>query len=284
MDGFLSQRTSFPIEILIHDDASTDGTEQILREYAEAHPDLLFPLFEAENQYSRGHSDTMDFYNYRRARGKYIAYCEGDDYWTDQDKLQRQVDFLEKNIEYSVCFHRCKRLDAETGKCSDDYCSSLFAEHPEGVEISLDLFFRRWVTQPLTMVFRRSSFSFGWRLRYKYYRDVHEIYHLLREGKGYLLNFFGGVYVRHLSGVSSKIGKQKQDVLTYEIAKELHDKNPDEPSAKRNYANALRYLIATNSNLAGLSTLSLSLKYLQLSLDFKFVVKQIIKRHIVKHS
>ena len=81
LDGFLAQQTNFPIEILIHDDASTDGTDHIIRQYTARHPDLIFPLYETQNQYTRGYAGKMDIhFNYSRARGKYIAYCEGDDY------------------------------------------------------------------------------------------------------------------------------------------------------------------------------------------------------------
>ena len=104
LDGFLMQETSFPIEILIHDDCSTDGTTEIIREYEAKYPDLIFPLYEEENQYQQGKAAEIDFYNYRRARGKYIAYCEGDDYWTDPLKLQKQVDFMEANPEYGLCY------------------------------------------------------------------------------------------------------------------------------------------------------------------------------------
>ena len=119
LDGFLMQQTTFPIEILIHDDCSTDGTTEIIREYEAKYPDLIFPLYEEENQYQQGKAAEIDFYNYRRARGKYIAYCEGDDYWTDPLKLQKQVDFMEANPEYSVCFHDFQVYDVRTGKLRD---------------------------------------------------------------------------------------------------------------------------------------------------------------------
>lgn len=101
LDGFLMQKTNFKFEVLIHDDASTDGTEEIIREYEKKHPDIIKPLYEETNQYVLGRRGSKTF-NYPRAKGKYIALCEGDDYWTDPLKLQKQVDFLEANINYGL--------------------------------------------------------------------------------------------------------------------------------------------------------------------------------------
>lgn len=109
LDGFLMQKTNFPYEILIHDDASTDGTEVIIREYAAKYPDIIKPLFEAENQYSKGVSISKTFI-FPRVTGKYMAFCEGDDYWIDENKLQKQVDFMEANPDYTICFHPVKRV------------------------------------------------------------------------------------------------------------------------------------------------------------------------------
>ena len=104
LNGFLIQKTTFPIEILIHDDASTDGTAEIIKEYEKKYPDLIKPIYQIENQYSKGISISYSF-NFPRAKSKYIALCEGDDYWTDPNKLQKQVDFLENNPDYIMCFH-----------------------------------------------------------------------------------------------------------------------------------------------------------------------------------
>lgn len=104
IEGFLMQKTTFPVEILIHDDASTDKTPEIIREYVQGFPDLIFPIFQKENQYSKGINISAT-YQYTRAKGKYYGGAEGDDYWTDPNKLQKQVDFLEMNPDYSLCFH-----------------------------------------------------------------------------------------------------------------------------------------------------------------------------------
>lgn len=105
LEGFLIQETDFPFEILIHDDASTDRTADIIREYEAKYPKLIKPIYQVENQYSKGALISPTF-NYPRAKGQYIAVCEGDDYWTYKKKLQKQYDFMEFNPEYSACAHR----------------------------------------------------------------------------------------------------------------------------------------------------------------------------------
>lgn len=105
LDGFLMQQCDFEYEILIHDDASTDGTSDIIREYQEKYPEIIKPIMQTENQYSKGIRGMMARFNFPRAKGKYIALCEGDDYWTDPLKLQKQVDFLEENPKFNICGH-----------------------------------------------------------------------------------------------------------------------------------------------------------------------------------
>jgi glycosyltransferase involved in cell wall biosynthesis len=108
LDGFLIQKANFKFEVLINDDASTDGTADIIREYEKKHPHIIKPIYQKENQYSKGVRGMSRRFNYPRARGKYIALCEGDDYWTDPNKLQQQVSFMEKNPGYTLTFHRAK--------------------------------------------------------------------------------------------------------------------------------------------------------------------------------
>jgi len=102
--GFLIQETNFPFEILIHDDASTDGTADVIRRYEAMYPTLIKPICQTENQYSQGKRISADF-NFSRATGDYIALCEGDDYWTDKAKLHKQISFLNKNPDFSMSSH-----------------------------------------------------------------------------------------------------------------------------------------------------------------------------------
>lgn len=111
LEGFLMQKTSFPVEILIHDDASTDDTVKIIREYQERYPAIIKPIYRKDNIYSKVGAGGIMFFNLDRATGKYIALCEGDDFWTDPQKLQIQYDFMESNTDFSTCYHGRNNLN-----------------------------------------------------------------------------------------------------------------------------------------------------------------------------
>ncbi len=149
LDGFVMQQTSFPFEVVIHDDASTDGSAAIIREYATRYPNIFVPIYQTENQYSQGKKVSSTFV-FPRARGKYIALCEGDDYWTDPLKLQKQVDFLEANPEYSMCFHSANVFCQSSGQYNDLFAYVQDREY-EGVE-----FIKKWTVPTASVCFRRN--------------------------------------------------------------------------------------------------------------------------------
>ncbi len=107
------QKTDFAFEVLVHDDASTDKTADIIREYEQKYPHIIKPIYQTENQYSQGIKIGFS-HLYPRAKGKYFAMCEGDDYWTDPFKLQKQYDALEQHPEVDICAHAGDCVDAET--------------------------------------------------------------------------------------------------------------------------------------------------------------------------
>lgn len=115
LEGFLMQRTSFAYEILVHDDVSTDGTIDILKEYQKKYPDKIRLLLEEENQYSKG-VDILNDICIPQARGKYIACCEGDDYWIYFGKLQAQYDLMETHEEISLCYHNAVQYNEDKDK------------------------------------------------------------------------------------------------------------------------------------------------------------------------
>lgn len=108
LESFLRQKVNFRYEILIHDDASKDRTAEIIREYEKKYPDIIKAIYQKVNQYSLGIRHATGAFNLPRARGEYIAMCEGDDYWTDDQKLQKQVDYLDLHPEVSFCIHAAK--------------------------------------------------------------------------------------------------------------------------------------------------------------------------------
>ena len=243
---------------------------------------MIFPLYEEENQYSKLGAAKIDIYNYNRARGKYIAYCEGDDYWTDPDKLQKQVDFMDAHPDYSVCWHRVKHHNAYADVYSDDNCKKILGDK-NGVDITKDVFFKEWYTQPLSMLFRVSMFDIHWRDKYKYYRDMHEIYNLLTKGKGYLFAFEGGVYTRHKGGISSMISAESQFQVSYDMASEWYRINPDK-YVKKFYSDTLQWLIGRNAKILGSSRASLIWEHFWLTGDIKHFIKDIFnnrKKHYI---
>lgn len=148
LEGFLMQTCSFPFEILIHDDASTDSTADIIREYEKQYPDILKPIYQTENQWSKK-GNTVTALQRSRALGKYIALCEGDDYWTDPLKLQKQVDFLENHPEYALCFHKSAILNLT----KDTWKSRIF-QHLKQKEYSGDEILLTWSVPTASIMYR----------------------------------------------------------------------------------------------------------------------------------
>lgn len=110
LNSILNQKTNFPFEILIHDDASQDSSQEILKEYELKYPNIVKPIYQKENQYSQNINPAIRF-NYSRANSPYLAICEGDDFWTDINKLQKQIDILDANPSINMCFHQAYELD-----------------------------------------------------------------------------------------------------------------------------------------------------------------------------
>jgi len=230
LDGFLMQKTDFPFEVLIHDDASTDKTADIIREYEAKYPNIIKPIYQTENQYSKGVKISTK-YQYSRAKGKYIALCEGDDYWTDQQKLQKQVDFLEQNEEYSLCCHRYRIIDEATKEWRmdldfrEDY-NNLFPNNCQGLEF--DNKNRYWLCKTLTVVFRKEALNLNKINKYTLSRDVHLFYHILKTGKGYCMNYDAGVYRRHSGGIWSGLSELKAYYTAYLVYDEFYRFNRDD--------------------------------------------------------
>lgn len=140
LDGFVMQKTDFRFVAVVHDDCSTDGSSAIIREYAEKYPDIIKPIYETENQYSKHDGSLGRIMDAEMAKyaPKYIAMCEGDDYWTDPYKLQKQVDYMEEHEEYGMMCSPSQIYNQSEGKFigikgkpGDEIFENLFHGHSD---------------------------------------------------------------------------------------------------------------------------------------------------------
>ena len=153
LNGFVMQKTDFQFEAIVHDDASTDKSAEIIREYAEKYPNIIKPIFESENQYSKQDGSLIRIMNETMSHSsKYVAICEGDDYWTDPNKLQKQVDFLESHPEYSMCFHD---VDIKAEKGRDWY--NVFGKLEDRDYTGLDNI-KKWSVPTCSIVCRKEAY------------------------------------------------------------------------------------------------------------------------------
>lgn len=151
LDGLVMQNTNFRYECFVHDDASPDGSGEIVKEYAEKYPDIIVPMCEIENQYSKGNGILNKIVK-EHLHGKYVAICEGDDYWTDPTKLQRQVDFLESHPDHTMCFHDAE-VKAEKGRDWYD-CFGKLEDRDYGAKELI----KYWKVPTCSMVMRKDVF------------------------------------------------------------------------------------------------------------------------------
>lgn len=148
IESIVGQCCKYDFELLIHDDASTDRTREIIEVYASRYPEIIRPIYQKENCFSRGISITNTEF-LPRARGKYFAICEGDDYWCDQEKLEKQVSFLESHDEYTAVVHAGKYINedgSETG--------NLFQAYPSSRDVKMEDAIERWLVPTASFVYR----------------------------------------------------------------------------------------------------------------------------------
>ena len=192
LDGMVSQKTEYPFEIIVRDDASTDGTGDIIREYAEKYPELIVPFIQKENMFSQGKSKVSFEEMFRMSRGKYAAVCEGDDFWTDPEKLQLQAGFLETHPDYSVCCTASWYAN-EDGSLQK---GRVFRRFTESRDLSVEDLIAGWSAATNTVVYRKAAMK---EIHIPFQGDcVNEDYarmiYLALQGKAYYLDRITGAY------------------------------------------------------------------------------------------
>ncbi len=266
MNGFAMQQTNFPFVAVIVDDASNDGEQDVVKSYIDEHfclsEEMGFNQWETEDAHwifaRHKENDNCHFVAvflkrnlYKESEkkkaiinewldAKYVALCEGDDYWIDPLKLQKQVDFLEEHPDYSLCCHRYKIYNQNDGTWADDYVKKLFDEQPDGFSFSNKENLNTWITKTLSLVYRSDCYDPNELKKYKYTCDEHSCYHLLKKGMGYCFPFFGGVYRRTDSSVFSPLSDKQKFVRWCLIRSEMLNNNLDDKDLRNKVFNETR--------------------------------------------
>jgi len=254
LNGFAMQQTDFPFVAVIIDDASIDGEQEVIKSYIEEHFDhsersgykgwetgdacWIFARHKGNenchfvavllkrNLYKEQEKKEAVIKNWMNT--KYIALCEGDDYWIDPLKLQKQVDFLEDHPEYSLCCHGFRTYDGITNCWSEGYVNGFFVKYPKGFSFNRIDNLKAWMTKTLTMMYRKDyAGQIKWP-NYKYKRDTHLCYHLLKMGNGYCLPIVGAVYRKTDQGIFSSLDYFQRCEIDFLICYEIARNNPED--------------------------------------------------------
>lgn len=250
LDGFIMQKTNFRFQVIVHDDASTDGTQDIIKEYELKYPEIIKPIYQKTNGYG-SERNRRDKFN--AIKGKYLAFCEGDDYWIDSLKLQKQVDFLEKNEDYGFIhtdygiINESKVKEYRINKCIDGngfvLNSILLGKYGIG---NLTVLFRRSLYDEIPNYYLSQNFLMGdlplWiefatRTKFKYLKDITACYRRLDNSASHSmdfskrLNFYNSdvecrlFYIKkfHINIPDSKIRADKY-ILALKLCSQIGDK------------------------------------------------------------
>lgn len=247
LNGFAIQQTNFPFLCCVFDDASTDGEQEVLKQWINNHcnpkdiktynhpltiiciapdkdnPNCIYAIH-LQKVNTWGKPEKKELIDYWIKQGEYVAMCEGDDYWIDSNKLQYQINFLDLHPEYSYSCHRYKILEDTTGTVllsPNKYFESHYSEDYFTFDKEY-IFTQDWVTKTLTSIYRTSHY---WGREYKHYnyrRDIHLVYELLCKGKGICHSFVGGVFRRNNNSTYNSLKIIERIYLDYKIFKEFY--------------------------------------------------------------
>lgn len=209
LDGIVGQHIDFPMEVIVIDDASADSSPEIIREYASRYPEIVKPYLLKENSFSRGRSHYKDIVipRLRETGSKYVAFCEGDDYWIYPNKLTRQVDFLETHPDYSGCFHHYL-VKNEIDFSERQMIFNL--RHSRRVSL-FDLLIEP--QQQSATILMRSDILLHDKELYNYFGtsnfiDVVLFLAIYNAGKAYCFREWWSVYRKHSNGISQNISAE----------------------------------------------------------------------------
>jgi glycosyltransferase involved in cell wall biosynthesis len=237
LENVLNQKTDFNFQIILSDDCSTDQTEKVVDNFLQNHPKKnLVTFIKQEKNLGWMPNFIFTLQKCQDSGAKYIAMCEGDDFWTNPDKLQKQIDLLEQNPDVALICHQYKELynDGTTKDCP--YFRKDFFQGENSFKFSQKDFEEFMRIQTMTIVFRSSALDLNLREKYDYYCDTHIKHHILDNGLGLYTKDFDAVYRIHGNNVFMSLDERKKIKFTYDVYKDLIDNNNS-----RGYTNLLNH-------------------------------------------
>ena len=213
LDGIVRQKTKFPFIAVVCDDCSTDGTPEILAKYAKKYPKIIKPIYNKKN---KGAMDNF-IQTLSKANSEYVALCDGDDYWVDEHKLQKQVDFLDSHKEYTICFHKTKIFFEDN---SDK--ERIFPEKLKETSMFADLIKESYIPAN-TVVYRWAFWNTPVKIKDTFPKNIvpgDYFVHLIhaKNGKIGFINEVMSHYRRHDQGMwwlTSQVGREDEFLLKY---------------------------------------------------------------------
>lgn len=263
LEGFVMQKTNFAFEAIVHDDASTDNSAAIIREYAENFPDIIKPIYETENQYSKHDGSIRRIVDNAIAPStKYVALCEGDDYWTDPYKLQKQVDYLEAHPECGLCYTDINVFDEEKNTFYNSALKNGIMRKSRDFD---DHLLNLCYIAPLTWVYRKSVMDKIGTIGYHTDGTYAIALDFYQHSEIHYLNIVSAVYRKHLGSASNP----QNDKSKFLYLKGVYD-TQFQYAAKYGYSDDRIKLLRINSilNLLPLAIKCKDKEYIDDSLDY----------------
>lgn len=226
LENVLSQKTNFQFQVILSDDRSTDSTQDFVDQFLKNHPRKDSVIF-IKQEKNLGWMPNFIFTlkKCQESGAKYIAMCEGDDFWTDENKLQKQIDLLEKNPDVVLACHQYKELYNDGSTKDFPYFRKDFFQGKDTFKFSQEDFEDFMKIQTMTIVFRSSALDLSIREKYDYYCDTHIKHHILDHGLGLYTNDFHAVYRIHGKNVFASLKKRQQSEFAYNVYKDLIKNN-----------------------------------------------------------
>ena len=222
LESVLGQKTDFDFQVILSDDCSTDSTENAVTSFLENHPKKNIVVF-IKQEKNLGWMPNFIFtlQKCQDSGSKYIAMCEGDDFWTDEKKLQKQIDLLEQNPDVVLACHQYKELYNDGSTKDFPYFRKDFFQGNDHFKFSQSDFEEFMKIQTMTVVFRSSALDLSLKDKYDYYCDTHIKHHILDHGSGLYTKDFDAVYRIHGKNVFASLKKRQRSEFAYNVYRDL---------------------------------------------------------------